>query len=138
MIGTRLGAFVMMQLGSFQFSINTAAYQDLKRATAYNWAAQQRFGQRDALQFTGPGEDTITLSGAVFPCFRGGTGQVDSLRSLAALGIPHMLVSGKGDLMGRWVIERVDEGQGVFAAFGVPIKQEFTIQIRKYDDGYGV
>lgn len=135
MIGYTLGAFTMMRLGSFSFSINTAAYQDLKRATEYKWAAQERFGQLDALQFTGPGEDSITLEGVILPAYRGGTGQVESLRALAATGQPQMLISGLGAMHGRWVIESVGEGQGVFAAAGIPRRQEFTLKLRKFDDG---
>ncbi|QOE32756.1 baseplate protein [Achromobacter phage Mano] len=138
MIGLSLGAITMMTLGGFRFGINTAAYQTLKRKTEYRWAAQDRFGRREALQYTGPGTDSITLEGAIFPAYRGGTGQVSNLRALAATGRPHMLIDGLGNILGQWVIESVDEGQGTFAAFGIPRKQEFTVQIRKFDDGFGI
>lgn len=134
MIGFTLGAFVMLRLGTFKFGINTAAYQTLQRKTEYRWASQDRFGQREALQFTGPGSDTITLEGAIFPAFRGGTGQVDILRALAASGQPQTLIDGLGNILGRWVIESVEEGQGTFAQFGIPRKQEFTAELRKFDD----
>lgn len=138
MIGYTLGAFTMLRIGSFSFNVNTAAYQSLKRSTEYKWSAQERFGQLDALQFTGPGQDSITLDGVILPAYRGGTGQIENLRRLAALGMPQLLMSGLGDIMGLWVIEAVEEGQGVFAALGIPRRQEFTLRIRKYSDGIAI
>ena len=133
MLGYTIGQVVMMQLGSFQFGITTAAYQELKRTTEYRWAAQDRFGQREALQFTGPGSETITLSGVVYPEWRGGSGQVERMRTVASAGLPQQLVSGFGDMLGRWVIERVEESQAVFAAGGAPRKQEFTLNLKRFD-----
>lgn len=138
MIGYTLGAFTMLRLGGFSFHINTAAYQELKRATEYKWAAQERFGQDDALQYTGPGKDSITLQGVILTAYRGGTGQVDRLRAIANQGRPQLLITGLGAVLGMWVIEKVEEGQGVFAAAGIPRKQEFTVTLRKYGNGIGI
>lgn len=132
MEGHSYGTFVMMTLGPFKFGIETAAYQELSRTTEFKWAEQAVFGDLDNLQFLGPGSDTITLNGVIFPEFKGGTGQLDTLREIGGSGLPFLLISGLGDVMGGWVIDRVEEGQGVFAAMGVPRKQEFTITIKKY------
>lgn len=135
MIGYTLAEFTMMRLGSFSFGINTAAYNDLRRTTEYKWAAQERFGQRDAMQFTGPGTDSISLSGIILTAYRGGTGQLDILRELADSGEPQTLISGLGSVMGRWIIEGVEEGQDVFAAAGMPRRQSFNVRLKKFDDG---
>lgn len=129
MIGYSFGATVMMQLGSYQFSINTAAYQELRRRTAYSWAAQERFGKSANRQFTGPGDDSMTLSGVIYTEFRGGIRQLDEMRRMAARGRPLLLIDGYGRVMGHWIIESIEEGQSVFAGFGRPRKQEFTMQI---------
>lgn len=135
MIGYTIGGFTMMRLGSFSFGINTAAYADLKRTAEYRWASLERFGQHDALQYTGKGGDAITLSGVILTAWRGGTGQLNLLRDLAAQATPQILISGLGEILGRWVITRVEEGQTVFAAAGMPRRQEFTVHLRKYSDG---
>lgn len=125
-------AEIMMQLGSFQFGLETAAYQEFQRTTAYTWAAQGRFGQDDALQSTGPGADTITLPGVIYPHFRGGIGQLDAMRSLAGRMEPQTLVDGRGRMLGEWVIEQVDERGTVFAPGGVALRQEFTLKMRRF------
>jgi phage protein U len=135
MDGQIYGTFLtMMRLGSYKFCIYTAAYQELNRTTNYKWGEQAVFGDWDNLQFLGPGEDTQSLTGVVYPEFKGGTGQIDELRTLAATGIPQLLISGTGKILGYWVINSITEGQTKFAAFGVPRRQEFTINMRKYSD----
>lgn len=131
------GPTVMMTLGYFKFGISTAAYQELSRVTEWRWPSQERFMQAQALQFVGPGGDTITLPGVIYPEWRGGPGQLDSMRTLADRGKPQMLIDGRGMVHGRWVIEKIDERQSVFAAAGAPRKQEFTMNLRKFDDQEG-
>lgn len=132
MIGLQLGATVMMRLGSFQFAISTAAYQELRRRTEYRWASQDRFGLMPALQFTGPGADSITLTGVIFTEYRGGITQINAMRAVAATGLPQSLIDGYGKLLGSFAIESVDEVQKVFAAQGRPRKQEFTLQLKQF------
>lgn len=128
-------ATTQLKLGSFAFSVDTATFSEIQRSTEYRWRPQERVGQRDALQYVGEGADTITLPGVIFPHYRGGLGQVTELRRQAAAGVPLLLVDGLGGIHGRWVIERVDEQQGVFLPGGVPRRQTYSLQLRKYDDG---
>lgn len=133
-LGYHFGQVVMMQLGSFQFGITTAAYQELNRASEWRWPTQGVFGKGEVLQFTGPGADTITLPGVIYPEWRGGFGQVADMRALAGRGQPLRLVDGTGATMGQWVIERVEEGQRVFADAGRARKMEFTLSLRRFPD----
>lgn len=124
-----------MKLGGFTFSIDTAAYQSLSRNSEYRWASQNRIGTNPALQNIGTGSETINLQGVVFAAHRGGTGQLDDMRREAAKRQPLILVDGRGLVHGRWVIERVEEEQSNFAQAGVARRQQFRLQLRKYDDG---
>lgn len=126
--------YIMMQLGLFPFSINTAAYQELTRSSNFRWPAQDLFGKTPTRQFTGPGEDSMTLQGVIYPEFRGGHAQLDALRLLAKNGEPMILVTGLGEVLGRWVIEKIDEQQSVFAKFGIPRKQGFTVSLQYFDE----
>lgn len=127
----------MLQLGPFQFSVDTAAYQALRREVQYRWAAQPRVGAHDALQFTGYGSDTVELNGVIYPHYKGGTAQLTKMRAVATLGMPMPLVSSGGMVFGLYVIQSVGEGQAVFAQRGSPKRQTFTIRMRRYDGGLG-
>lgn len=129
-------AGVMIKLGAYVFSLDTAAYQQLSRATAYRWQALERVNQLAALQFTGPGEDSISLNGVILPTFRGGLGQLDAMRTEAAKGEPLLMVDGRGYVHGRWVILSINETQKTFERGGAPLQIEFSIRLRKYDEGY--
>lgn len=128
-------AETMMRLGTYRFALDSAAYQELTRQSEYRWARQERIGRNDALQYTGPGAETMEMRGVIYPHFRGGLGQLDSMRATAGLGLPMLLVDGRGRILGLWCIEAVSEQQAIFAARGAPLKQEFDMRITRYDGG---
>ncbi|MCA0905121.1 phage tail protein [Ruegeria marisrubri] len=128
-------AEVMMQFGVFQFEIDTATYQQLNRSTEYRWSRIPRIKAHDALQFTGFGTDAIDVSGVIYPHFRGGLGQIDKMRTQGSIGVPLPLVSGIGKVLGLWVAESITEGQTVFAAQGIPHRQDFSMRMSRYDGG---
>lgn len=125
-------AETMMGLGDYRFSVDTAAYQEFQRTTDYRWPKQERIGQAPARQFIGLGDDTITLTGVVYPTHRGGLGQLNSMRALAGQGVPQILVSGTGEVLGKFVIEGVDESGTIFFANGAPRRQSFTLKLGRY------
>lgn len=125
---------VMLKLGSYTFSVATAAYGQLSRSTDYRWKSQELVGARENLQYVGPGSETITLAGVVYPHYRGGLGQIDAMRAEAGRGVPLLLVDGLGRVHGRFVIEKIDEQQDAFMRSGVPRKQQFSLSLRRFDD----
>lgn len=127
-------ADTMMTLGSFQFSIDTAAFDDLKRVTTYRWKQQERLGREPANQFIGIGNDKFTINGTIYPAYRGGLGQINQMREAAALGEEQQLIDGTGNVIGPFVITSITEVQTVFASEGVPLKQEFTMELAQYGE----
>lgn len=125
---------ILMRLGAFNFSISTAAYQSFSRSTQYRWQAQERFGRLPAQQYTGPGEDSITLDGEIYPDFAGGLHQIDFMRAEAIKGQPMLMVDGNGYVWQRWVILSIEEGKEVFLSNGVARKQTFTLKITQYGE----
>ena len=123
---------IMLSLGGFQFCISTAAYQAFSHSTGYRWQGQERFGQLPAMQYTGPGEDSITLSGDIYPSFAGGLHQIDSMRYYASQGTPLLMVDGNGYIWGRWVIQSIEENKEVFFSDGTARKQTFNLKITRY------
>lgn len=134
---------VLMTLGDgqsqFRFAIDTAAYQSLQRRTEWRWPAQDRLWSEPARQFTGKGNDEITLEGTILPAFRGGMGQIKAMRELADAALrdgsgalPLMLVTGYGDVLGEWVITGLEEEQPVIGPSGAPLEQRFRLSLAAY------
>jgi phage protein U len=117
----------------FVFGIKTAAYDRLQRMTSWNWPAQERAGRRPALQYTGPGEDSITLDGTVYT-EKAGLGQMDALRAMGDSGQPHIMVDQYGNVLGKWCVLSVKENQSSFFWDGAPRKQEFSVQLTAYGE----
>ncbi|MEW5494400.1 phage tail protein [Enterobacter cloacae] len=53
----------MMTLGTFQFSVDEAAYQSFQRTLSWRWGEQVRFGQMESLQYVGQSVPVITFFG---------------------------------------------------------------------------
>ncbi|CDF81956.1 pyocin R2_PP, tail formation protein [Pseudomonas knackmussii B13] len=123
---------------AFYFNLSTAAFDKLVRDTQYSWAAQPRLGLSPALQFTGQGAETLTLSGTIAPLLGAGVGQVQKLRDMATLSVPLSLSrtsNGNSEqLLGNWCITRITENQSSLLNDGTPRSQEFTLEFTRYGD----
>ena len=128
---------VMMILGGFPFTLETAPYQKLTRQTGWEWPEQKRIGTTPALQYTGKQAEQITLSGLLCPELTGDRSTLETLRLLADLGKPLPLIAGTGLFMGIWIIESLEQGEDVFFIDGVPRKIDFTVGLKKYASSYG-
>lgn len=124
----------MMKLGSFTFSLNTAAYQSISRSSSYKWEEQGKVGSNQSLQFVGVDADSMTLQGVIYPTFRGGLGQVSEMRALAGRGKPLELIDGYGDLKGFWCIKSITEKMSDFLQAGLPQKIEFTLELKYFGE----
>jgi hypothetical protein len=127
-------AEMMMALGDYRFSIDSAAYQQLRRTTEFQWPDQKRLWNNPALQFTGLGNDVIVLEGSVYPTYKGGLEQVEKMRKQAGDGKPLVLVDGHGNHYGQFSITRIEETQTVFLEGGIPRKQEFRLELKRFGD----
>lgn len=125
---------VMLALGPYRFSLSSAAYESLRRTTEYRWPTQERFGRRPARQYTGPGDETVEIDGAIYPHYAGGLGQLERMREIAAQGEPHRLTDGRGKIWGQFCIERIEETQTVLFADGTPRKIEFRLSLGRYGE----
>lgn len=116
------------------FNLDTAAFDELSRSSAFRWAAQERLTRRSAQQAVGMGEEKLTIKGAIFPTFRGGLKQLSTLRSIGQRLQPMMLTTGYGEVLGSWCLVSLNEEQGALLQGGVPRKQAFTLEFVRYGD----
>lgn len=126
---------MILALGSFIFSIDTAAYQTLQLSASYPWASAPRFANSPGYQATGLEERRVSLSGTVYPTFRG-EGSLEYLRLMASAMTPLPMVDGRGRYLGLWVVKSVNETRSLLFDDGTPRKQDFAMELERYGTGY--
>lgn len=125
---------VLLSLGLFGFSIPTLAHDELKRKRSWRHATTPRVGARDAAQFTGPGEETVSISGSAHAELQDNMrASLDELAAMAATGQPHQLVDGLGRVYGSFVILTLDEGTRHFFPNGEPRRIDFRLELLAVD-----
>ena len=127
----------LMSLGMFIFSLPTLTFQEMQRRTDWRHATNERVGARAAVQFVGPGEETISLNGAAVAELQDGRASLDNLRDMADQGDAWSLVDGAGRIYGNYVITAIDERTKHFAPDGTPLKIDFGIDLLRVDGGTG-
>ncbi|QXH34685.1 phage tail protein [Pseudomonas muyukensis] len=116
----------------YYFNLDTAAFDQLRRQTRFRWAGQERLSRDNAQQAVSLGEESITLRGAIFPGFKGGIGQLQSLRSIGRQLLPLSLTTGYGEVLGTWCLTSIEEEQSMLLAGGIPRKQGFSLEFVSY------
>ena len=124
----------LMALGMFLFEIPTLAYDEMQRKTDWRHARSTRVGARDATQFVGVGDETISLSGSVYAEITDGRVSLDDLRSMAGDGEALPLVDGTGTVYGNFVIEAIDERHAFLMSDGRARRIDFAIDLLRVDD----
>jgi hypothetical protein len=127
-------ASALFQLGEFQFTLANGAPQTLERTADYRWEVQERLLRQPSAQFLGPGEQSITLDGTLYPGFTGKQSTMQQLRDMAEQGEPFMLTDGLGRVHGKWALRRVREGQSTFMANGAARAITFSLELTRYGE----
>lgn len=118
----------------YYFNLDTAAFEELRRQTSFRWAGQERLTRSIAQQAVGQGEDKISLKGVIFPGFKGGLKQLDTLRTIGRRLQPVNLTTGYGEVLGTWCLLNIEEDQSNLLAGGIPRKQSFSLEFVSYGD----
>ncbi|MCL2829437.1 MAG: phage tail protein [Betaproteobacteria bacterium] len=121
---------------TFYFGLSTAAFDKLRRKSEYQVACQERLTRRHAWQAVSKGGDTITVSGVIFPGWKGTSQQIEALRAIGIEMEPVTLTTGYGVVLGRWYLTEIEEEQEALLSDGAPRKQAFTLEFRRYGEDY--
>lgn len=124
---------MMMALGMFIFVMRTAPYQELQHQMSWRHTTNSRVGQRPATQFLGVGEETITLSGTLYPELTGGTLSLLALEWMADSGKSWPLIEGTGMIYGMFVITELSRTRSYFTPNGHAQKIEFSMTLQRVD-----
>ena len=120
----------LMALGDFVFEISSMAYQQLDRQNSWRHPGTDPVGAHPNYQFTGPGAETINISGIIYKEFSNPQA-LDTVREMADAGESYVLVSASGKVLGFYVIDDVTENQSFFNPDGEALRIEFSIKLTR-------
>lgn len=122
---------IMMIFGGFVFMRQTVPYLESSQETAWRYARNERLGRSARVQYTGPGEETLTLNGVLLPEITGGDMSLSLLRTLAYRGRAWPLIEGTGRIYGMYVTESLSETRSEFFSDGKARRIEFTLTLSR-------
>lgn len=128
----------LLALGSHIFEVAPLNFQSIERATQVKWPAIPRFGNRPGRQFTGYGDDPMTISGKLYPEELGGRDEFEAIRATQRAAQPVMLIGWaaatgtKARIFGQVVILDVFDRQSSFNRAGQSRRLEFDIEVAPY------
>ena len=125
---------ILMSLGMFPFHVPTLAFDELQRRADWRHARTPRVGARDAVQYVGPGDETVSISGTAYAELSKGVASLDELRDMAGTGEAWPLVDGAGRVFGDFVITGIDERHKFLFEDGTARKIDFGIDLLRVDE----
>lgn len=121
---------------------DTPNFKTIQADSNYNWVAQQRLSRDPAMQFTGPGEETLSIEGILYPHLFGGFGTLQGLTEAGRRGDIMKLVmfspldAGMAGVIypDNVVIRRIKRTHTHFLHDGQAAKIEFNLELVRYGD----
>jgi hypothetical protein len=121
---------MMMALGLFVFDLRSLPYQQFQHQMAWRHPSTSRVGQRPAHQFAGQDEETIKLSGEIYPeLHTKGRVSLELVRAMGDQGVAWPLIEGTGMVYGFFSITDLHETKTVFFRDGAARKIEFSMSL---------
>lgn len=124
-----------MALGPFMFRAHGFGYTGVGRSLDTSWAELETVGRLNALQWTGPRSEAVTISGVLFPQEFGGLTTLEGVRLAARNGLPLMLVSLGGLVFGSHAVQSITEDRAFHDRYGTPRRNAYTIEVKRIGAG---
>lgn len=129
---------VTMALGPFLFRAHGFGYTDVSRKLDTSWAEIETAGRMNALQWTGPRSETVTINGVLFPAEWGGERTLGGVRLAAKNGLPLMLANRAGQVFGMQAIQGVDDDKAFMNRLGQAGRISYSIKVRQIGSGFSL
>ena len=94
----------------------------------------ERINRSASWQYIGAGDDTITLSGLLYPEITGGEVSLTALTTQAYAGRPWPLIDGVGQIYGMYVITALNTTRSELDRYGKARKIEFTVTFQRVNE----
>lgn len=123
----------MMIYGMFVFMRQTTPYETLEQSKSWRHVSNARVGTVPGWQYTGPGEDRITLSGALYPEVTGGDVSLSLLDAMGCTARPWPLIEGTGRIFGQYLMLDLTVTRSEFFSDGKARRIEFSLTLIRTD-----
>ncbi|BET31278.1 MULTISPECIES: phage tail protein [Wolbachia] len=117
----------MLSLGQHKLSPTSVRYSKENR-----WSTIECIGKIPSLQNIGQGAENIDLEGVIYFHNLNDLNQLKSMKETEKNHEPSILVDNLGNVLGRFVIVRLEEKQTSYFPCGLPKKVEFSLSLRSY------
>ena len=125
---------MMMIYGMFVFQLSTLPHQQIQQSRNWRHVKNERINRSASWQYIGAGDDTITLSGLLYPEITGGEVSLTALPRQAYVGRPWPLIDGVGQIYGMYVITGLNTTRSELDRYGRARKIEFTVTFERVDE----
>lgn len=126
---------MILALGQFLFSTDTATFNEIQRNRTWTYASNSIAQGRDQYQYTGVGEETISIPFLIYQANGFGNRQsIDDLAEMADTGAGYLLIDGIGYIYGVFTITSIDDTRSYLTINGVPQKIDGTLKLTRVDD----
>lgn len=117
----------MLSLGPYKFTPTSLRYSKESR-----WSVVECIGKIPSLQNIGQGVENIDLECTIYLHNFNGREQLKNMKEAEKDQVPHVLVDSLGNVLGQFVITRLEERQMYFFPNGLPKKVEFSLSLKSY------
>lgn len=124
---------MLASLGLFVFDLASFPFAEMSHRTDWRQAKTERIGARAASQYLGPGDESVSLAGAIVPEVAGSYGAIATLKKMADQGEAWPLVDGSGTVWGNFRIVGMDARRRHMLVDGTPRLVDFTLDLDRVD-----
>ncbi|MEN5300256.1 phage tail protein [Brucella sp. TWI559] len=128
---------MLYMLGTLSIDTRPFSIDDMQRTASADIASKALIGAFPAKEFTGEGDDEITLSGQLLPTKIGGLDELEMAHEMRRSGTKFPLQRGDGTRLGWFAITRITESHTDLTRNGVGFVVKHTIVMTKVQPDTG-
>lgn len=129
-----------MMLGFFPFMPQGRAFETMSRTRKFDWQSQPRLMRRPALQFTGIGDESLTISGSWYKELTPNNEKIGdylALQGKLRIPLPILFVKPKSaKFMGLWALTDIKENNSFLDYEHEWQKVGYSLTLKQYGLDY--
>lgn len=110
---------MLFAFGPLEFEVAPFNAHEFDRRHGADYAGKDLLGRRKGHEYVGDGDETVSLSGKMFPHKLGGLESLDILDVIRGSGAPQLLMRGDGKVYGWFLLVQARERSGFMDRRGI-------------------